>query len=152
VAGDGDWGVDNLSPKPNWMSFLPDWFWSYRYPHNVVNEGIPIPNCEGHHCFILQNPVFPTPLYESIVCIGLFFFLWGMRKKFTTTGMMFSVYLLLNGIERFLVEQIRVNSKYHVAGIDFTQAQLISLCLILLGTFGIFYCRAKAQRAQSQLP
>ena len=152
VAGDGDWGIVNASPKPGWMSFLPDWFWSYRFPHNVVNEGIPIPNCEGHHCFMLEHPVFPTPLYESIICIALFFFLWGMRKKFTTPGMMFSVYLLLNGVERFLVEQIRVNTKYHVAGIEFTQAQLISLCLILLGTFGIFYLRAKAQKTQSRLP
>ena len=148
VAGDGDWGVPNLHPKPDWMGFLPEWFWSYRYPHNVVNQDMPIPNCQGQHCFILEYPVFPTPLYESIVCIGLFFLLWGIRKKFTTPGMMFSVYLLLNGIERFLVEQIRVNSKYHFAGLAFTQAQLISLCLILLGTFGIFYFRAKGKKME----
>jgi prolipoprotein diacylglyceryltransferase len=130
------------------MSFLPDWFWSYNYPHNVVSEGIPIPGCAGHHCFMLAQPVFPTPLYESIVCIALFFFLWSMRKRFTTPGMMFSVYVLLNGIERFLVELIRVNTKYHVNGFAFTQAQLISVCLMLLGIFGIFYLRSKAQKVQ----
>lgn len=146
VAGDGDWGIVNNAPKPNWMSFLPDWFWSYRYPHNVINAGIPIPNCEGRHCFMLDQPVFPTPLYESIVCIALFFLLWSMRKKFTSPGVMFSVYLLLNGIERFLVELIRVNSKYHAAGIDFTQAQLISLCLILFGGFGIYYFHRKSEQ------
>ncbi len=147
VAGDGDWGIVNNAPKPGWMSFLPDWFWSYRYPHNVVSEGIPIPDCVGKHCFMLDQPVFPTPLYESIVCIAFFFFLWSMRKKFTVPGMMFSVYLLLNGIERFFVELIRVNTKYHVNGFAFTQAQLISSCLILLGVFGIFYFRKKKYSA-----
>ena len=38
LAGDGDWGIVNLTPKPNWMSFLPDWFWSYSYPHNVIRD------------------------------------------------------------------------------------------------------------------
>ncbi len=149
VAGDGDWGIANTAPKPNWMSFLPDWFWGYRYPHNVVGEGIPIPDCTGKHCFMLDQPVFPTPLYESIVCIALFFLLWAFRKKFTTPGVMFFAYLLLNGIERFFVELIRVNTKYHINGFEFTQAQLISVCLILLGTGGIFYCRSKVQKAQS---
>jgi phosphatidylglycerol:prolipoprotein diacylglycerol transferase len=143
VAGDGDWGIVNTAPKPNWMGFLPDWFWSFRYPHNVVNEGIPIPGCVGRHCNMLELPVFPTPLYESIVCIGLFIVLWGLRKRFTTPGMMFFVYILLNGIERFFIELIRVNTKYHLGGIDFTQAQLISLCLIILGVGGIIYCRKK---------
>ncbi len=150
VAGEGDWGIVNSQPKPGWMNFLPDWFWSYRYPHNVINEGISIPNCEGRHCFALDLPVFPTPLYEVIVCIALFFLLWGLRNKFTSPGMMFSVYLLLNGVERFFIELIRVNTKYHVAGIAFTQAQLISLCLIILGVWGIYYFRSQAQRAQSQ--
>jgi phosphatidylglycerol:prolipoprotein diacylglycerol transferase len=149
VAGDGDWGIVNTSPKPGWMSFLPDWFWSYSYPHNVINEGIPIPGCVGRHCFMLEQPVFPTPLYESIVCIAFFFLLWAIRKKFTVPGMLFSVYLLLNGIERFFVELIRVNTKYHVNGFAFTQAQLISVCLILLGGFGIFYFREKKNETKS---
>jgi prolipoprotein diacylglyceryltransferase len=145
LAGDGDWGIVNNLPKPSFMSFLPDWFWSYRYPNNVINEGIPIDGCTGHHCYQLAESVFPTPLYESIVCIGLFFVLWSMRKKITIPGMLFSWYLLFNGIERFLIEQIRINSKYHLAGIDFSQAQLISLILILTGIFGIFYFRKKVK-------
>jgi phosphatidylglycerol---prolipoprotein diacylglyceryl transferase len=139
VAGDGDWGIINLSSKPSWMSFLPDWFWRFDYAHNVINDGIKIPGCEGKHCYALHPPVFPTPLYESIVCILLFFFLWSIRKKFSVPGMLFSVYLLLNGIERFFIELIRVNTKYHAFGIDFTQAQLISLLLILTGSFGLIY-------------
>ena len=143
LAGDGDWGIVNSQPKPSILSYLPDWVWSFRYPNNVVNEGIPIEGCNGHHCYQLAEGVFPTPLYESITCILLFFVLWSMRKKILTPGVLFSWYLLFNGIERFLVESIRVNSKYHLAGIEFSQAQLISLLLILIGGTGIMYLRKK---------
>ncbi|CAN5672697.1 hypothetical protein BH11BAC1_BH11BAC1_18120 [soil metagenome] len=143
VAGDGDWGIVNTAPKPSWMSFLPDWFWSFNYPHNVISEGIPIPDCIGKHCYMLEQPVFPTPLYESIVCILFFFLLWTVRKKFIVPGKFFSLYLLLNGIERFAVESIRVNSKYHFGGLSFTQAQLISLLLIITGIAGLYYFKRK---------
>ena len=46
---------------------------------------------------------------------------------------MFGVYLMMNGVERFCVELIRVNSRYNVAGIHFTQAELISSLLFLSG-------------------
>ena len=32
LSGDGDWGRVNLAPKPGWLSWLPDWAWSYKYP------------------------------------------------------------------------------------------------------------------------
>ncbi len=146
LAGDGDWGIVNESPKPSLLNFLPDWVWSYTYPHNVVNEGIPIDGCLGHHCYQLEQGVFPTPLYESITCILLFFVLWRMRKKIIVPGILFSWYLLFNGIERFLIESIRINSKYHFAGIDFSQAQLISLLLVLTSLAGLFYFKKKARK------
>ncbi|MFM9051079.1 MAG: prolipoprotein diacylglyceryl transferase, partial [Bacteroidota bacterium] len=124
LSGDGDWGIDNTAPKPDWMSFLPDWSWSYTYPHNVINEGVPIPGCDGRYCSELSTAVFPTPLYEAVACILFFFLIWGLRKNITIPGRIFSLYLILNGIERFLVELIRVNSKYHLSGFSFTQAQL----------------------------
>jgi phosphatidylglycerol:prolipoprotein diacylglycerol transferase len=145
-AGDGDWGIVNNSPKPAVMGFLPDWFWSFKYPHNVINEGIPIEGCSGRHCFQLAEGVFPTPLYESITCILLFFVLWSMRKRINTPGILFSWYLLFNGIERFSIESIRINSKYHVAGIDFSQAQLISLLLVLTSLAGFFYFKKAAKK------
>lgn len=143
VAGDGDWGIVNLNPMPSAISFLPSWFWSYTYPHNVINEGILIPGCVGKHCYMLEQPVYPTPLYESIICISFFLILWSVRKKFNVPGTFFSFYLLLNGIERFAIESIRVNSKYHLAGISFTQAQLISLLLIATGILGLVFLNRK---------
>ena len=53
--------------------------------------------------------------------------------------MIFGIYLMMNGLERFFVELIRVNTKYHVAGISFTQAELISsLLFIWLASCSIF--------------
>ncbi len=145
MSGDGDWGIDNLAPKPGFMSFLPDSFWAFRYPHNVINEGIPIEGCAGPHCMQLPNPVFPTPLYEAIACILIFFVLWSLRKKIRIPGQMFSLYLLLNGVERFLIEKIRVNSLYHIFGMSITQAEIISFIFILIGTAGLIYFSRKKQ-------
>ncbi|SOD12692.1 prolipoprotein diacylglyceryl transferase [Pedobacter xixiisoli] len=131
LSGDGDWGIDNLNPKPfNW---LPDWLWAYTYPNNVAGEGNPIPGCVGRFCNELPNPVYPTPIYEVIAALLIFWFLWKIRTKVNIPGMMFGIYLMFSGVERFLVELIRVNSKYTVAGISFTQAELISLILFIAG-------------------
>jgi phosphatidylglycerol---prolipoprotein diacylglyceryl transferase len=143
VAGDGDWGIDNLAPKPSWLNFIPDWAWAYRYPHNVIGEGVPIPGCEGHHCAMLPNPVYPTPFYEILMCAFLFIVLWSIRKRIKTTGVLFSIYLIFNGAERFLIEQIRVNTEYHIFGKGITQAQIISTLLFFAGFYGIYYYKRK---------
>ena len=140
LAGDGDWGIDNLNPKPGWLSWAPDWLWKFDYPHNVVNYGEPMAGClDEKYCNHLVPPVYPTPLYETMMCIFLFLILWNIRKKITTPGLLFSIYLIFNGIERFFIEKIRVNTLYNVNGFRFTQAELISTVLFLLGVIGVFY-------------
>jgi phosphatidylglycerol:prolipoprotein diacylglycerol transferase len=135
MSGDGDWGIPNTAAKPGWLSWAPDWVWSFKYPHNVSMEdfGNKIPDCVGKYCNELRLPVYPTPFYESVICIILFVFLWSIRDRIKISGVMFGIYMILNGVERFLIELIRVNTKYNVAGIPFTQAELISLCLVLGG-------------------
>lgn len=139
LSGDGDWGIPNLNPKP--FTWLPDWLWAYTYPNNVANEGVPIANCVGKFCNVLPQPVYPTPLYEVIAAFLIFLVLWNIRHRIKLPGMMFGIYLMFNGVERFCIELIRVNSKYNVAGIPFTQAELIStllfICGLLLITFSI---------------
>ncbi|MFZ4613247.1 MAG: prolipoprotein diacylglyceryl transferase [Bacteroidia bacterium] len=142
LSGDGDWGINNLAPKPNWMSFLPDWMWAFRFPHNVIGDGIPIPGCEGPHCNQLQFPVYPTAFYETIMAFLIFLFLWAIRKKINKPLVMFSIYLFLNGCERFLIEQIRVNTEYNILG-GITQAEIISFIFIITGAVGFFYFRSK---------
>ncbi len=124
-------------------AFLPDWFVAYTYPNNVNEDGILLPGCEGKYCRALPQPVFPTPFYETIACTLLFFLLWYLRKKVKINGVIFSVYLILNGIERFLVEQIRVNTEYHFLGLHPSQAEIISAALIVSGVILLIYVLIK---------
>lgn len=148
MSGDGDWGIPNLAPKPGWFSWAPDWMWSFKFPHNVnmVDHDNPIPNCVGKFCYELKLPVYPTSFYECIVCLLLFAFLWSIRNKLKTPGMMFGIYLILNGLERFFIELIRVNTRYHVAGISFTQAEMISLFLVLAGIVMIVSVQSSSKK------
>jgi len=148
MAGDGDWGIPNLAAKPNWLSWAPDWMWAFKYPHNVngADRGNLIPGCIGKFCNELKLPVYPTPFYECVVCLLLFLVLWSLRDKLKTPGTMFGIYLILNGIERFFIELIRVNTRYNVAGISFTQAEMISLFLVLAGITMIIYVQGKSRK------
>ena len=139
LSGDGDWGVNNLATKPDWMSFLPDWMWSYDFPHNVIRSGIPMEDCGAKfwepYCYQLANPVWPTAFYEVVMCLLIFSFLWAIRKRIHIPGVLFCIYLAMNGVERFCIEQIRVNTKYSILG-GITQAEIISFCLVLIGLLG----------------
>ena len=138
MSGDGDWGIDNLAPKPEWMSFLPDWMWSYTFPHNVINAGIPIEGCTGNFCMELANPVWPTAFYEVVISLAIFGLLWAMRKHIKVPGALFFIYLAFNGVERFFIEKIRINTEYNILG-GITQAEIISFCLVLTGIIGATY-------------
>jgi phosphatidylglycerol---prolipoprotein diacylglyceryl transferase len=146
LAGDGDWGIVNINPVPGFLGFLPDWLWAYNYPHNVINEGINIVGCTSQYCHVLPSPVFPTPLYEVLMSVLIFFFLWVIRKKIKVPGVLFSVYLILSAIERFLIEKIRVDSEYHIGNMYIKQAEIISFTLFLMGAILIFVFRNKYKR------
>ena len=146
-SGDGDWGITNLTPKPEWLSFLPDWAWAYTYPHNVINAGVPIEGCVGPYCNELLHPVFPTPIYEIIMALGLFALLWYLRKRINIAGMLFGIYMVVNGLERFFIEKIRVNTKYILFGQEITQAELISLAMIISGLAIVYRLYAQAKKA-----
>ena len=143
VSGDGDWGIaSDLSKKPG---FLPDWFWSYTFPHNVVEEGLQIQNCFGKYCNELPFGVYPTPLYEALACFVLFLILWLVRKRIKTVGVMFSIYLIMNGLERFLIEKIRVNNKMDLAGFHPTQAEVIATLLFISGIVMLSFYTKKSK-------
>lgn len=139
VSGDGDWGIVNttfLGPGPRWL-------WQYDYPNNVNGVGIPLADgrpCFEGYCTVLPETVFPTPLYETIVCVGFFFLLWALRKHLKPAGMIFFLFLFLNGLERFFVEKIRVNVR--VWG-DITQAEIIATTLMLAGIAGMLWLRGR---------
>ncbi len=180
MSGDGDWGIYNTAyvtapdgtlrasvaadnqyimqmtsntdhaffAAPSW---LPRWLCGMNYPHNVGHEGIPITGCTGDYCNVLPVSVFPTPVYEAITCIILFFVLWALRKRFTRTLQMFGTYLILVGVERFFVELIRVNYKYNFGFIHPTQAELLSVVLVITGLCLLLFYREKVPAPEQQL-
>ena len=150
LSGDGCWGIENPDPKPGWMGFLPDWMWAFDFPHNVISEGIRISNCSGDHCFALAVPVYPTSFYETLMGTVIFLILWFTRKRWTVPGYLFSFYLILNGIERFLIEFIRVNRRYHFLGLELSQAQWIAIGLVLLGAAGFWFFKRKSKSKEQK--
>jgi len=140
VSGDGCWGIDNPDPMPEWLAFLPEWLWSYSYPHNIINEGIMIPGCTEtawDNCYVLETPVFPTPLYECIMMLIVFVFLFSIRKRIKIPGLLFVLYFIFAGVERFLIEKIRINNVYKIGEMEITQAEIISFIMTVIGIAAI---------------
>ena len=104
ISGDGDYGEPSDLP------------WAMGYPDGVV------PTDEGVE-------VHPTPLYEAISLGLLAWVLWRLRDAVRPGGL-FAIYLVVGGLERFLVEFVRRNDPT-VAGL--TTAQLISIGMVAAG-------------------
>jgi prolipoprotein diacylglyceryltransferase len=138
LAGDGDWGMPNDAPMPEMISFLPEWMWAFDYPGNI--NGVVL--LEDFHRMGLESitgKAWPTPFYESVMAFIIFGILWSFRKKITVPGIMFSIYLIFNGVERFFIEKIRINPDYNIFGLHATQAEIIAVIMFFAGIFGIWY-------------
>jgi phosphatidylglycerol:prolipoprotein diacylglycerol transferase len=104
VSGDGDYGIRSSLP------------WAMGYPHGTV------PTPPG-------VTVQPTPIYETVAMCLVAYLLWWLRDR-VRPGVVFALYLVLSGLERFLVEFVRRNSEV-LAGL--TAPQLESLGLLVIG-------------------
>lgn len=122
---------------------LPRWAVAMNYPKNVNNIGVPLRDCQGDYCAVLPVAVFPTPIYESVMGIGIFLLLWALRKRIRRPLHLFGLYLVLNGLERFMVEGIRVNYKYDWGALHPSQAEIIAVCLTLGGAVILLFYRPK---------
>ncbi len=131
------------------VSFLPKWMFAYSYPQNVNKDGISMPDSTEEHRYVLPSPVFPTPFYETIICTLLFLLLWAIRKKIKTPWVTFGIYLVLNGVERFVIEMIRVNISYKVSGFALSQAQEIAIMIIVAGIATIIFGKLKHKQTLS---
>ncbi|MEP7146220.1 MAG: prolipoprotein diacylglyceryl transferase [bacterium] len=124
LSGDGDYGINVNNTV--WE------FLGYSYKNGTV------PTKEG----IL---VHPTPIYEFIAAILIFMFLWKNRERYKTTGIIFAYYLILSGVERFIVEFIRLNP---IVTIGLSQAQIISVIMIFSGMMLLFLRLGKEKSLQ----
>ena len=133
ISGDGDWGVAVSGPAPAW---LPQWLWAQTYDGNIAGVVIPPPG------------VYPTPIYESLMSFAAFALLWKLRRHAHAPGWLFGVYLLLAGVERFLVELVRVNTTYTIFGAQITQAQIIATACVVAGIV-VMWWRQNARASMS---
>ena len=140
---DGDRKSTSLADVPHKNikapSFLPVWMFAYSYPQNVNKDGIKIISLTEEHDRALPIPVFPTPFYETVISAFLFLILWSVRKRIKIAGMMTGFYMLANGLERFMIEKIRVNNQIPFLGFHLSQAEIISFCLMIAGLLTILY-------------
>ena len=87
------------------------------------------------------DPVHPTQIYEVILMGLVFFVLWKLRKRNTPDGWLFSILIILAGIERFLIEFLRSTTPSPIP--DLSVAQLIAIGLIVIGILKIISIRNK---------
>ncbi len=153
ISGDSDWGIPHPDPKP---AYMPQLLWADTYAHNIANEGIPIPGCTEETCRELPVPVYPTPMYEFLECTAIFLVLHLLRRRLTNkAGMLFFIFAILTGIQRYSVEQIRAVSErdtYPLLGHYFRQAELISIAMVIIGIAGVVALYFYYQRYPAQIP
>lgn len=142
LSGDGDWGMPNDAPKPEALSFLPDWMWAFDYPGNV-NGVILKEDFQRMGLESITGNAWPTPFYETVMAFIIFAILWSFRKKIKVPGVMFSIYLIFNGIERFFIEKIRINPVYDILGMEATQAEVIAVIMFFVGIAGVWLANVK---------
>ncbi|MEM9917570.1 MAG: prolipoprotein diacylglyceryl transferase family protein [Bacteroidota bacterium] len=148
LSGDGDWGIaSDLADRPSWLSWSPDWLWSFNYPHNVLERGQAIADCTWRYCKELENGVYPTSVYEFVMTLIIGLILWSLRKRIKIPGMLFFIYLIFNGMERFWIEKIRINDRYDVMGFQTTQAEFIAVILMIAGVIGCVFLWQRSRKA-----
>ncbi len=121
LSGDGDYGKAWDGP------------WAMAYPDGTVPT---------------DQQVHPTPVYETLALGLIAIVLWRLRNRLTG-GLLFALYLLLAGSERFLVEFIRRNDD---VAIGLTQAQLISVAMIVAGGLWLLLASRRTPRPAPSQP
>ncbi|MDO4814337.1 MAG: prolipoprotein diacylglyceryl transferase [Gemella sp.] len=135
--------LDILAPSLLLGQALGRWgnFFNHEAYGNVVTraelESQLIPGFIIDNMYIAGEYRQPTFLYESLWCLLAFITLIVIRK-YLYKGEVFAVYMLLYGVERFLVEGMRADSLY--LGV-FRISQLVSIGLITCGIIYILYNR-----------
>lgn len=115
TSGDGDYGINTTLP------------WGVHMMNGAD---------EFHRALVLPNPpdaaVQPTPIYELILGVLIFWLLWKLAEKARPLGWLTGLYLVLSGLARFAVEFVRVNPRIYF-GHTLSNAQVASLGSVLAG-------------------
>lgn len=134
ISGDGDYGRPTA-----WH-----WPWGMSFPNGLVpttevcvQRGWPA-NCN----------VYPTPIYEFIAGVLIFWYLWRRGKRAVqhplAAGVITGEFLVLFGLERFLVEFLRINPRV-VFGI-WSNAQFAGLLTAVAGIILLIFARRRFRK------
>jgi prolipoprotein diacylglyceryltransferase len=63
--------------------------------------------------------------------------------------MLFFIYLILNGFERFWIEKIRVNDEIPLLGMAPSQAEIISFLIFFAGIIGCYVVYRRHQNSSA---
>ncbi|MFI5251161.1 MAG: prolipoprotein diacylglyceryl transferase [Bacteroidota bacterium] len=130
LSGDGDYGIPTNLP---WGAV----YSKGTYPPSAAFREVPeLVKKYGVNGVVPDTiSVHPVPVYEFIIGVAIFLFLWNMRKHELPDGKLFVIFLILSGFARFLVEFIRINPRVMFG---LSEAQLLSLVMILIGIAGYY--------------
>jgi phosphatidylglycerol---prolipoprotein diacylglyceryl transferase len=136
LSGDGDWGLPSTSR------------WAMAYPKAIVGWNEHTVLQLGPHDSLVSGffpgvRVLPTPVLESAIYLLIFAVLLVALRRSHRDGQVTCLYLVLAGIERFVIEFWRINPRV-LWGL--TEAQLISAGMIVAGLVIWLVMRAREGR------
>src|SRR3989442_6518556 len=76
--------------------------------------------------------VHPTQIYETALMLAAFWLLWRLREHHHAIGWRFGVYLVLAGVERFLIEFVRAKDDRLLGPLTLAQATSALLVLVAI--------------------
>ncbi len=120
VSGDGDYGIPTSLP------------WGMAFPNGLVPT---------------MQRVHPTPIYEFIAGVLIYWYIWrrGTRaiQHPLAAGVITGEFLILSGVERFLVEFIRINRINQPLILGMSNAQLAALLTAIAGVILLIVVRRR---------
>jgi phosphatidylglycerol:prolipoprotein diacylglycerol transferase len=87
--------------------------------------------------------VFPTQLFETAISLFIFLVLWKLRFKDRPAGWLFSLWLVLAGLERLFIEFFRAKDDRFFGALSL--AQVISVGVIALGAWIMTRLRGRSE-------
>jgi phosphatidylglycerol:prolipoprotein diacylglycerol transferase len=119
LSGDGDYGINTTLP------------WGVRMAKDALVPPHPP-----------DALVQPTPIYELLFALAVFWLLWELGKRAHPVGWMTGVYLAISGVGRFLVEFVRINPKIYFHH-TLTNAQVAAAASAIVGLVVIALAQSK---------
>jgi phosphatidylglycerol---prolipoprotein diacylglyceryl transferase len=134
ISGDGDYGKPTTLP------------WGMAFPDGLV----PTTQTCGQaidalhpHGWPASCAVHPTPIYEFVACVLICWYIWRRASRPLAPGVIVGEFLVLFGIERFLVEFIRINPRI-LWGMS--NAQIAALLTVFAGVVMLVVARGRERK------